>query len=247
MSNTLRKIIYHPSGSAGEYAEKGYAVNLFKGCTHGCLYCYVPQFTHQSREAFHSQCVAAPDVLVRLKADMKRVGVLAEPIFLCFTTDPYCIDAPEGITRRAIEIILESGNRVNILTKGGMRACADLGILKSVPGNKIGATLTFSDGSLTEIWEPKAASPLYRTMMLMKFHDAGIETWASIEPVINPNESLAMMRWAMNHVDEFKIGRWNHDARAKAIDWRDFARRARDLMEKHGKRYMFKAELRGCL
>ncbi len=35
-----RKLIYHPSGSAGEYAGKGYAVNLFKGCTHGCRYCY---------------------------------------------------------------------------------------------------------------------------------------------------------------------------------------------------------------
>lgn len=244
---SYRKLIYHPSGSAGEYAEKGYAVNLFRGCTHGCRYCYVPQFTHQSREAFHAHCDPAPDVLARLKADMKRVGVLSEPIFLCFTTDPYCVDAPEGITRKAIEIILESGNRVNILTKGGTRACADFDLLASVPGNKIGATLTFFWRGSQREWEPKASTPNDRHVMLRKAHELGIETWASIEPVIFPEESILIMDAAIPYVDEFKIGRWNHDPQAKAIDWKGFANRARDLMEKHGKRYMFKAELRGCL
>jgi len=81
-----------------------------------------------SREAFHAHCDPAADVLARLKADMKRVGVLPEPVFLCFTTDPYCVDAPPRITRKAIEIILESGNRVNILTKGarGLKKILDL-------------------------------------------------------------------------------------------------------------------------
>jgi DNA repair photolyase len=243
----MRKLIYHPSGRAGEYAEKGYAVNLFKGCTHGCLYCYVPQFTHQSKESFHSQCVAAPDVLERLKADMKRVGVLSEPIFLCFTTDPYCVDAPPGITRRAIEIILESRNRVNILTKGGMRACADFDLLASVPGNKVGATLTFWDDMLSREWEPKAELQRKRVNMLLEAHERGIETWASIEPVIIPWQSLFVMQMAIPCTDEFKIGRWNHDPRANTIAWKDFAKRTQDLMEKHGKKYMFKKELKEVL
>lgn len=244
---TLRKLIYYPSGMAGEYANKGYAANIFKGCTHGCKYCYVPAFTHQDKEAFHSSCVAAPNVLERLKADMQRVGVLHEPIFLCFTTDPYCVDAPPGITRKAIEIILESGNRVNILTKGGMRAMTDMDLLSACKGNRMGSTLTFRSFTKSLEWEPRASWPVSRITLLRLARELGIQTWASIEPVIDPGESLKIMEEAIPYVDEFKIGKWNHDPRAKLIDWKDFAQRAKDLMEKHRKRYMFKQELRNCL
>ena len=242
-----RKLIYHPSGKAGEYADKGFAVNLFKGCLHGCKYCYVPQFCHVKREEFHSAVTTAPDVLERLERDMKRVGVLPEPVFLCFTTDPYCVDAPEGITREAIGIIIRSGNRVNILTKGGMRAADDLLFLSMVPGNKIGATLTFQSLRLSMQWEPRATAPVSRIEMLELAKRRGIETWASIEPVIDPDQSLRIMEEALPYVDTFKIGKWNHDPRARAIDWKDFAARVRTLMDAHGKRYMFKRELREAI
>lgn len=243
-----RPLIYHPSGSAGEYADKGYAVNLFKGCTHGCKYCYVPQFTHfkGGMEAFHASVTAAPDVLERLERDMKRVGVLPEPIFLCFTCDPYCVDAPEGVTRKAIQIITQSGNRVNILTKGGTRACSDFDLLARSKSN-IGATLTFSMASSSSHWEVKGALPKDRIDMLMLAKASGIETWASIEPVIDPSQSLVAMEYAIPYVDTFKIGKWNHDSRAKDIDWKDFAQKAKALMEKHGKKYMFKKELREAI
>lgn len=240
----MRKLIYHPSGKAGEYADKGYAVNLFKGCTHGCKYCYVPPFCRVSKEAFHASVTPAPDVLERLERDMKRVGVLPEPIFLCFTCDPYCLDSPTGITSKAIQIILRYGNRVNILTKGGVMAARDFDLLSSVKGNKVGATLTFVSPILSMEWEPKASLPLSRLAMLGIANSKGIETWASIEPVIVPDESLAIMRSAIPYVDTFKIGKWNHDPRAEEIDWKDFAQKAKALMEKHGKRYMFKKELR---
>lgn len=241
---SLRKLIYHPSGRAGEYADKGYAANLFKGCTHGCKYCYVPSFCHVSREEFRASSTAAPDVLERLAKDMIRAGVLNEPIFLCFTCDPYCIGGPTHLTRRAIEIIIASGNTVNILTKGGVRACRDLDLLATNPGNKIGATLTFSVAVDSMLWEPKAALPCGRIEMLREAKEKGIQTWASIEPVIDPQQSLEIMKMAMPYVDEFKIGKWNHDKRANAIDWRDFALRAMKLMESNGKKYMFKKEIR---
>ncbi len=239
-----RKLIYHPSGRAGEYAGKGYAANLFKGCTHGCKYCYVPSFCHMSSAKFHGSSIAAPDVLERLARDMIRVDVLDEPIFLCFTCDPYCAGGPISLTRRAIEVIIASGNKVNILTKGGTRACRDFDLLAIDPGNRIGATLTFSSEESSIYWEPKAAVPLDRLAMLRKAKERGIRTWASIEPVIDPQESLKIMKMAMPYVDEFKIGKWNHDKRAKMINWRDFALRARELMESNGKRYMFKKEIR---
>lgn len=240
---SLRKLIYHPSGRAGEYANKGYAANLFRGCTHGCRYCFSPSILHMSREEFHASVTTVPDVLERLKADMKRIGKVKEPVFLCFTCDPYCVDADTRITRKAIEIILKSGNTVNILTKGGMKATRDFDLLSSVPGNKIGATLTFSATQSSRKWEPKAEDPYNRLEMLREAKEKWIQTWVSIEPVIIPIQSLEIMSWAMPYTDEFKIGKWNHDKRANEIDWKDFALKAIDLMECNNKQYMLKKEL----
>ena len=239
----MRPIIYHPSGRAGEYANKGYAVNLFRGCTHGCLYCFSPSVMRMTREQFHAAVITAPDVLERLKADMKRIGKVDEPIFLCFTCDPYCKDADIQITRSAIEIIMESGNTVNILTKAGLRAARDFDLLSKSPENRIGTTLTFFHHNKARQWEPDVTSPMDRVNMLEHAKAVGIKTWASIEPVIIPEESLAIMEEAIPYVDEFKIGKWNHDKRANDIDWKRFANDAIDLMTKHDKKYALKEDL----
>lgn len=238
----MRPLLYTPSGRAGEYADHGYAANLYRGCTHGCLYCFAPACLRMTREAFHSSVTPVPDVLERLKRDMMRVGQLTEPVFLCFSCDPYCIGADTTITREAVKIILSHGNTVNILTKGGMHASRDFDLLKGT-ASKVGATLTFYDGELSKTWEPNAALPWDRLYMLRAAKEVGIETWASVEPVIVPIESLMIMGAAMPYVDTFKLGKWNHDKRAATIDWGDFLERAVALCEANGKAYVIKQDL----
>ena len=245
---SLRKLLYKPLGKAGEYANKGYAANIFKGCTHGCKYCYVPsvlRMDDDKKNIFASVVVPAPDVYARIDKDLKRLGKLEEPIFLCFTCDPYPADlSVSSYTRDIIAIILDSGNSVNILTKGGTRAVRDFDMLSTDETNKVGSTLTFFNSELSLRWEPGAAAPVNRVDMLRQARERGIFTWASIEPVIVPSESLKIMELVMPHVDEFKIGKWNHSAKAKAIDWRRFAGDVIELMEKNGKRYVLKEDLK---
>jgi DNA repair photolyase len=248
---SIRRLIYTPSGKAGEYAKKGYAANIFKGCKHGCKYCYVPSFLKMNAEEkalFESTVTPVPNLMERLEKDLKRLGELPVPIFLCFTCDPY----PENwemrnITRKVITTIMASGNAVNILTKGGTRSYRDMPILCRDKRNKLGVTLTFHSDDLSEEWEPGAALPFDRINMLKAAKMHGISTWASIEPVIVPSESLRIMEFALPYVDKFKIGKWNYASAAKEIDWRRFAEDAIDLMEKNGKRYMLKDDLRKCL
>ncbi len=248
---SLRKILYTPSGRAGAYANGGYAANIFKGCTHGCKYCYVPDFLKmnaEQRKAFKEKVIPAPDVLARITKEVKRLGKLPDPVFLCFTCDPYPVDPlMQTYTRDIIEIILNSDNAVNILTKSGTRAVRDLDILSTVRRNKVGATLTFYDEELCREWEPEAAAPINRVEMLRTAKEAGITTWASIEPVIIPGESLKIMELALPYVDEFKIGKWNHNKAADAIDWKQFAWESIDLMEKNKKRYVLKDDLKAYL
>ena len=233
--------IYTPSGRAREYGK--YALNLFNGCTHGCLYCFSPSMMHKTRDDFHASCLPTKNVLTMLKKDLVRFGVLDEAIFLCFLTDPYCIDADTLITRAAIRIILESGNTVNILTKGGLKARRDFDLLSSMSGNKIGATLTFTSVKDSVRWEPNADDPYNRLQMLKDAKAKGIKTWASIEPVIDPIESLLIMEAAIPYVDEFKIGKLNHHPLAKEINWRNFAMKAKEIMEYHNKKYVLKEDL----
>lgn len=248
---SLRKLLYTPSGRAGAYANSGYAANIFKGCTHGCKYCYVPSFLKmnaEQRHMFETKVNPAPDVLARIEKDLKRLGELPEPIFLCFTCDPYPVDPLMQIyTRDIINIILDSDNAVNILTKGGTRACRDFDMMVTDRRNKIGATLTFCNEALCREWEPEAAAPINRVEMLRRAKEMGIATWASIEPVIIPSESLKIMELALPYVDEFKIGKWNHDKVADAIDWRKFVADAVALMEQNGKQYMLKDDLKKYL
>jgi hypothetical protein len=104
-------------------------------------------------------------------------------------------------------------------------------------------TLTFTDVNDSKRHEPNADSPLERFESLkMAKQQYGIKTWASIEPVIDPQQSLALIEETAPYVDLFKIGKLNH-ADSPHIDWRTFAAQAIELCENLGVRYFIKIDL----
>lgn len=234
--------IYEPRGKAREYCER--AVNLYKGCGHGCSYCYAPAVMHLSREAF---AVAQPreGILAALSREApKHAG---KEVLMCFTCDPYGPGTSEhGLADKAIVILQHAGCQVNVLTKGGERSHSGIRLLRAGI-DKYGTTLTFADSKKSVEWEPHAALPCERLDALDAAHHLGIETWASIEPVIDPEESLRIMQFARRCVDTFKIGKWNHDARAKEIDWKNFGQRARAHAQALGVNYVLKKDLEELL
>ena len=243
------KLLYSPSGRAGEYADHGFAANLYNGCVHGCDYCYVPACKRMLPSTFHASVTPQKDVLNRLAHDVdpvflaKQGIVINEPIFLCFSCDPYPPGEINGLTREAIRIIMDSDHRVNILTKGGMRVGRDLDLLASKPGNKLGATLTFTKEADSSIWEPGAALPDDRIEMLRQAHARGIYTWVSMEPVIDPEQTLALIHIVAPFVNQLRIGKWNHDRRADDIDWKKFHHDAKTALEMYGAQYILKQDL----
>lgn len=239
-------VIYEPAGRAREYAPL--AANLYSGCSHGCIYCYAPLALKRRREAFHSSPGPRKGVLEALEKDARRLAARGErrPILMSFTSDPYqpC-EAEFGLTRAGLEILARHGLRVTVLTKGGTRALRDLDLLAR-PGNALAATLTTLDPEESLRWEPEAALPADRIQALAEAKRAGLHTWVSLEPVLDPAWALEIIRATREVVDLYKVGRLNYHPRARRIDWAGFRDQAVTLLERLGKDYYIKADLRAA-
>jgi DNA repair photolyase len=239
-------VIYETSGRAREYREL--ACNLYTGCGHQCVYCYAPNVTRCNRERFYENVTPRADILRKLERDAIGYSQAGEKrqILFCFTSDPYQpMDERYQLTRRAIEICHRHGLDVCTLTKGGKRALRDLDLF--TPRDAFATTLTLLDANESAKWEPGAASPEDRLATLEAFHRAGIPTWVSLEPVIDPATTLEIIRQAHGFVDEFKVGKLNYHPQARRVNWRKFALDARELLEGYGCRYYLKQDLRALL
>lgn len=237
-------IIYVPSGKAREYAPL--ACNLYKGCNHGCVYCYAPRISYKTREDFMALIEPRRNVLAELEKDCRKHTRSLEQLHFCFMTDPYnIVEKDLGITRDALKLCLKYKVPVSVLTKSDL-VCRDIDVISKLGKNiKVGFTLTFSDDQKSLEYEPNAALPQQRLDALAKIKKAGITTWASFEPVIDPEQSLKIMGRSLGVVDVYKVGKVNNwNGLDKQIDWVDFLTRAVMLLRKNKKPFYVKKDLR---
>ncbi|KKL57099.1 hypothetical protein LCGC14_2238760, partial [marine sediment metagenome] len=156
--------------------------------------------------------------------------------------DPYPPERYESITRGALEILEKNDLKVQILTKGGIRAVQDFDILDRNPGWSFGTTLCFVDDDMREEWEPDATSVADRIEAVIEAKKLGIKTWVSLEPVIDAEEALGVIEALYNHVDLWKVGKLNHMPKVEAkTDWKFFLQRVEARLK--GKEYIIKKDL----
>ena len=234
--------IYEPRGRAREYSPL--ALNLYSGCSHLCSYCYarmMPPFYRDAKKFANVQ--PRKDIMTKLAKDVK-VCPKDTQVLLSFTGDPYChANSVHNLTRQALVMLKDASIKTAILTKGGRRALADIDIIKEMTRVKVGATMTFLDPERSKEFEPNAASPEDRIYMLKMLHACGIRTWVSLEPVLDPEQSLAIIDAVSPFVDFFKVGTTNHVELPKPIDWQDFACDAVKKLMATGREFYVKADL----
>ena len=238
--------IYAPEGQAGEYAPL--AANPYRGCGHGCSYCYVPLVLKMKRDEFDAGATARPDYLVKLEKDAKKYQAagIAEQVFFSFTTDVYS-PFDTSLTRPSLQIVQEHGMGICVLTKGGSRALADIDLYRP-DRDCFASTLTSVDDAFSKKWERNAAQPDDRIATLKKFHDRGIFTWVSLEPTLSVEASLAIVEATHEFVDHFKIGRANYlKELTRTTDWEDYTHRMIDLCGKLGVSHYIKQDLQRYL
>ena len=167
-------------------------MNLYRGCTHGCIYC-------DSRSACYGMTYTFEDVGVKRCAPQLLEQALHKKRGRCMIgtgamTDPYLpLEKTEGLTRCALEIIDRYGFGFSVITKSDL-VLRDIDLLQSINRKAkcvVQMTLTTYDEDLCRILEPNVATTRRRFEVLMDLKKAGIPTvvWMTpILPFINDTE-----------------------------------------------------------
>lgn len=167
-------------------------MNVYRGCSHGCIYCDSRSRCYGFTHAFEDIEVKenAPELLehaLRTKRKKCMIGTGA----MC---DPY-LHAEEqlGLTRKCLELLDQYEYGATVLTKSA-RILRDMDLLESI-NEKVKAvvqmTLTTCNEDLCKILEPNVSTTRERFEVLMKCKERGIPTvvWMTpILPFINDTE-----------------------------------------------------------
>lgn len=119
---------------------------------------------------------------------------------------------------------------------------------RSTAPHAYAATLTTLDDAFSRKWEPNAALPADRIEALKAFRRAGIFTWVSLEPTLDVEASIEIVRETCDFVDLYKIGKANYVKKvSEAIDWQDYTLRMIDLCQALGVKHYIKKDLQKYL
>ena len=199
------------TGSGGHYG-----MNIYRGCTHGCIYCDSRSTCYQFTHPFEDIEVKrnAPELLEKALKSKRRKGMIGTGSM----SDPYMHCEEElRLTRRCLEIILKYGFGAAIQTKSD-RVLADIDLLDAINRSTkcvVQVTLTTYDDALCRILEPNVCNTKRRIEVLEKLRERGIPTvvWLTpILPFINDTEENitsilnACVRAGVKGVIDFGMG-----------------------------------------
>lgn len=160
-------------------------MNIYRGCSHGCIYCDSRSACYQFNHEFE-------DIEVKVNAAKLLEDTLRRKKHKCMIgtgamSDPYMhIEQKLGNMRKCLEIIENYGFGVTVLTKSS-KILRDLDLLKKI--NKkakcvVQMTLTTYDEDLCRIIEPNVETTYERFKTLEVFRDNGIPTVVWICPIL---------------------------------------------------------------
>jgi len=168
-----------------------WSVNPYRGCFHGCAYCYARP-THQylgwgAGSDFERKIVAkinAPQILAR---QLGRRGWKRETILFSGNTDAWQpLEASYGLARACLEVCRDHAQPVAIITKGALvaRDAELIAALHRRAGAQVTLSLSFADSPTARRVEPHTSSPARRLEALRRIAALGVPTGIAISPVV---------------------------------------------------------------
>lgn len=162
-----------------------YGMNIYRGCSHGCIYCDSRSKCYQFTHAFEDIEVKqnAPDLLeMALRSKRKQcmigTGSMSDPYMHC--------EEKLRLTRRCLEIILKYGFGVAVLTKSH-RILQDIDLLEEIHHTAkcvVQMTLTTYDDAICRLIEPNVCNTKQRIEVLSEMRKRGIPTIVWLTPIL---------------------------------------------------------------
>ncbi|MCB1800142.1 MAG: PA0069 family radical SAM protein [Gammaproteobacteria bacterium] len=174
------------------------SVNPYRGCEHGCIYCYARP-THAWLDLspgldFESRLFARPDLPRLLSEELGQPGYTPAPIAISGVTDAYQpIEREWRLTRQVLETLAGARHPALLITKSALVE-RDIDILQDMARDalvEVSISLTTLDRRLARTLEPRAAAPARRLQTISELAASGIPVkvmLAPLIPVLNESE-----------------------------------------------------------
>ena len=168
-----------------------WTLNPYRGCTHGCHYCfarrYQTQFELGPDDEFSSLIFVKTNFAEVLRRELDKPSWTREQVALGTATDPYQpIEGHYKITRRSLEALIAGRTPVGIVTKGPMivRDADLLTELSRVTECTVCMSVPTVDEDAWRALEPGTAHPLQRLRAVRTLRDAGVNAGVLMAPVV---------------------------------------------------------------
>ena len=209
-----------------------YSINPYRGCEHGCSYCYArPTHEYLGFSAgfdFESKIVVKREAPRLLRKWLSRTAYQPEPIVFSGVTDCYqpC-ERIFRITRGCLEVAQASNQPVGIITKNAL-VKRDLDLLSDLAKKNlthVAISITTLDRDLAQQMEPRTSTPAARLAAIQALSDAGVPVIAMIAPIIpglNDHEIPALLQAVKDagaHTASFTVLRLPYSVKAVFADW----------------------------
>lgn len=169
----------------------GYSLNPYRGCEHGCIYCYArpthEYFNLSAGQDFESQIFVKENAPILLRKELMKKSWQPETLMISGITDCYQpIERKLQLTRKCLQVLSEFKNPCFMITKNFL-VTRDVDILSQMAAqNLIGVcvSVTSLDENLARVMEPRTSSPQQRLKAIKILSEAGVPVIVNVAPII---------------------------------------------------------------
>ncbi|AWI54275.1 radical SAM protein [Aquabacterium olei] len=168
-----------------------WAINPYRGCEHGCIYCYArPTHSYLNLSPgldFETRLIAKVNAAQALQRELARPGYQPSPIQIGSATDAYQpVEREWRLTRQVLEVLDACRHPYTIVTKSsGVER--DIDLLARAADRKqvyVMVSITSLDAGLSLRLEPRAAAPWRRLETVRRLAAAGVPVGVNVAPII---------------------------------------------------------------
>ncbi len=233
-----------------------YTVNCYRGCIHGCTYCFARQYHeylgYGAGTDFETKIVVKPNAPYLLREELKKTRRDIHHLDFSFATDPYLpLEASYQLTRKCLEVCRDYQMPVGIITKSPL-VTRDIDIIKRLKKVTVFFSIPFLTTEKSKPFEPFAPIPEVRFRAMKVLAEAGIKVGLALAPVMlgyndadipplleKARESgateafMGMIHFDTDSIEDYFVQKLNEKVPTKADKILNHIRRERDGNLRH--------------